>query len=321
MGGYAKENEPSSSVLPVMAYDEDHCEAWTDMLSGPPGAGDHTIVTLQNVSVDPVPVRWLRTIGEAAHTWERLETAGIATPKSWKLLAPLHINAACNDGDAEGALDQAQRLWEFTKRYVGRFHPRVPIPELEVDNPAWVSRLMEHGTNLYPHLPDHVKGTLGAMASKHDSGNSTDAHVTSYLLAHYEAYGRLDGVSFGGFPKRKNTIFIVPQSEDTFHQLMDLSEDAMNEAGIPPVHMKTNGNMLMVSSGLRSPHYYAHKGEPSLVGVTDKDRWPTVNRLSRKGINGRALEEIIKAVAYIESDIGGKDQIGELADMISSCLI
>lgn len=322
MGGYNSEDEPTQSGMRILAYDEEHFDAWMKLISDPAGARNHTIITLQNVSADSVPIRWLGTIAEAAQTWEQLDAAGIQPPTSWKLLAPLHINSACNEGDAEGALNQAQKLLTFTAAYLARFHPGVPIPELEVDDPAWVIELMEHGAQLYPHLPGHVRDTLSSMAAKHDSGNSTNAQVTSsYLLAHYEVYGRLNGKSFGGFAKRENAIFIVPQSEHTFHDLMDSSESAMRLVGIRPVPMIENGNILMVSSGLRSPHYYPHKGEPDLGSLNDRQRWPTVNQLSHRGINGRALKEIVDTVMYIESDIGGKSHIGELTEMIGECLL
>ncbi len=316
--GWSEKGEQEGAKLPVMVYDEEHLDQWMQLVEKQGGAKEHTLITIHAVSGDPAPVRWLANIIDGARVWEGLKEAGIEPPQTWKLMAPVHVNTGCNNGDIDAAMDNAVRLHNVAIGYLKTFHPSVPTPELETDEPSWVANLRKRGSALYPILPDRVRSELGGMSGKHANGDAGMSAAASYLLAHYEAYGRLDGTSLGGFASRKNAIFVVPQSEDRFIQLMDSSEASLRAIGFNPVPPTRGGNIIMVSQHLRSPHYYAHIGEPLLGDIVSPHQWPTVNQLAhRKGLNGVARNEIIGAIAYIEEDIGGKQNIGILTDIIN----
>ncbi len=322
----------ATRAIPVMAYDDDHYHRWRRWTKENE-LGDKSLYTLHTVNGNNVPVRWLVTIAETAQLIEGLAEYGIDPPKDWKLMAPLYINSACNNGNPDQALQKARQMEKVAQRYVADFHPHVTsligLPTLKTDNPEWVNPLQHYGRQIAGLLPLSVQEALLTMANNHhnDSEETDGSHqdpleerAATYLLAHYSAYGLVNGHFPSGFD-HSDALFLLPQSEDKFLSLITESRGAVETLGIGVGDFDTQNIGIMVSPTLRTPHYYPHTGEPLLSDLVHAQRWPTENRIHRtRGLNGYAQEEIIHSLALLEADMGGRQQISKLVNIVREIL-
>ncbi len=313
MMGDTERKSSDSSNLPVKPYDVNDAQAWVHGLRNG-GFADKTIRTLGSVNGGHIPIRWLVSIIDTAQTVEALLKHNVNPPQEWKQMFPVHINATCNDTNPQEGLRNAEILHRLSLAYLDHFHPRVPKPKLEIDKPEAVASFMKKGERFFPNLPDYIREELQKMAEKHSGEGSQKTAVAAYLLAHYNAYGLIDGDLF---PLVRNTIFILPQSEDRFLTMIEESKESIRELGLDIKDIEEQGSVVLISNRLRSPHYYPHKGEPTLENVYHPQQWPTPNQLHHtKGLNELARNEIIEGLRSIEEDIGGKKHLPELTNIL-----
>lgn len=319
-------------AIPVMAYDNDHYDRW-HRWTQENTLGDKSLYTLHTVNGNNVPIRWLVTVAETAQLIEGLAEHGIHPPREWKLMAPLYINSVCNNGNPDQALQKALQMELVAQRYIADFHPQtaslVGLPVLKTDNPDWVYPLQRYGRQIVPHLPSSVQDVLLAMTNNHhnheeepESNNHDplEERAATYLLAHYSAYGLVNGHFPSGF-NHSDALFVLPQSEDRFLSLVTESREAVEALGIKVGDFDAQNIGIMVSPTLRTPHYYPHTGEPLISDLVHEQRWPTENRVRHtRGLNGYAQEEIIRSLALLETDMGGKQQIGKLVKIVREVL-
>jgi hypothetical protein len=326
------DGEPMASDIPrmpVLAYDVEHQERWEAMM-GQGDLSDMTINTLHTVNGRDVPLRWLVSVIDTAKLMEGMQEVGITPPSEWKTLAPIHINTACNTGidDPEELVDVAEEsreaassLLAFTHSYLDQFHPTVIKPEMVLDDPNAVPAVFAKARELHGVLPDDVHDDLESMAGNHNHGDIGEEARTAYLIAHYNAYGLVNGTSgIHLFPEMRDVIYVLPQSEDRFITLMQRAEGALRETGIHPGTFEGQNTVITMSDILRTAHYYAHEGEPTLNAIRNPQQLPSANRVSHVGLNEYARQEVIAALQRIEEAIGGRTGIPGLVKAVNTHL-
>ncbi|MFA9288781.1 MAG: hypothetical protein ACEQSA_02805 [Weeksellaceae bacterium] len=251
-------------ILPLNQAHYDRLVKWGDEGT----LGDATIYTLHNVNGVPVPVRWWTVIEETAQAIEYMQKQGIKSPTKWLTMAPVHMNAKVNGTDAQHGLEQSERLLKMAHEYLLAAHPRVPLPEIQYDNPRAVELIVDLGSKLYPQLPKPVKEKLGNMARHNNKGAQEQSLRAAYLLAHVSAYGLADDM--GILPDRVGpSLYVVPQSEHAFIQMMNESVAAVTNAIGRPLRTGED-RVIALSETARTPHYLPHQHEPALV-----NGWPS----------------------------------------------
>lgn len=291
---------PSAWPFSVRWQDEQRIDKWLNegfdgknlIILGPPQA------------VDP-GIRILIPIVEMVQTMEIMRENGFGLPAPG-IRCPIYINAEVNHIPIEENESMAKSYIELAKRYFTVFHPDLPQPRLITDSQSGAGLLRNHASQIKGLLSSSTLDVLLGMAEKHSNGDTQESLVestTAYLLAHYAVYG------YGSLPEyytlEKQTLMLVSQSEQKFHNLME-AEIKNIVSTLPDVSLPTNdGNGSMVigySNVLKTAHYYPHKGERSLAQCNNL--WPTTNQLSRQtGLNGKARDEILAAIHVIEADI------------------
>jgi len=313
--------------------DEARFEAWINQ-----GFADKELAILGPPQVTTPGIRLLAPIIEMAQTLETIRQHGLKLPTP-SILAPIHINAWANNVEIEDNKKMAGLFHQLAINYFYAFHPKLaqeltalaiknfaeaspnqpipndlPIINLKTDQPEGVTSIAQAASQLKDQLSAATIEALLGKAVNHANGQTDllKEKVTGYLLAHYTVYGWLNLPEY--YPITKPTLYQVPQSEAQFDQLME-DEVEQVKTVLPETQEPDLENQGLVVVGfsdvLRSAHYYPHQGEPSLSAC--KNRWPTLNQLSRvPRLNGLAREEILKVIALIETDIGGKQNIEKL---------
>jgi len=308
---------------PVMAYDNDHQSRWQKTLvSG--SIDSRNIYTLHSVN-GPAPMRWLAGVVEMAQLLEGLSERGLNTPKNWISMAPIHINTAVNKGirneselhSAVGeGLDNARFLQRVAHGYLDRFHPEVPKPMLEIDDPTSALKIVDMGEEAASSLSDATLEKLNSMSKKHSSADDQTANSAAYLLAHFHAYGRVTGeTGISLFRPKENPIFVLPQSEDTFIRMLEEEQGALHEIIGSTQRFSEDDSIILMSKSLRTPHYYPHRGEPMLA---DGKLLSSQGLAFAPWLNDKAFNEINQATQLIRQDIGGFSPQAELASVIAA---
>ncbi len=320
---YAEYGDIATGIqFPLEVYDDTDLVTYEAMI-GSGSLANTTVVTLHSVGSQPVPIRWLGLIAQTAQALEVLQKHGIKPPKDWKLMAPVHLNAASNNLPQDG-VEQAERLTRLAQDYVAQFHPDLAVkPELELDDPDASRALIARGQEIVYQLPDNVLQRLSHMSgNRSEDINSEEALIrisraAGYLLGHYNAYGY---TSEGGFGDRQQgTLFIAPGSEEKFFAMMTSAQAVVTAAGIPVITPQDSNTARLLSPMIRTPHYYGHKGEPLLQQIRNVQDWNRSRNLGNQGINGRALDEIREVIALIDADVT-KARIPELVELIKGTL-
>ncbi|MGB4965795.1 MAG: hypothetical protein WBO77_01665 [Microgenomates group bacterium] len=318
---YAEYGDIATGIqFPLEVYDDTDLVTYEAMI-GSGSLANTTVVTLHSVGSQPVPIRWLGLIVQTAQALEVLQKHGIKPPKNWKLMAPIHLNAASNNLDPQDGVEQAQRLARLAQDYVAQFHPDLTVkPELELDNAAASQALIAWGYEMAHQLPDTVLQQLSHMSGNRSDEFDPDEAIrkaAGYLLGHYNAYGYTEQ---GGFSNRQQgSLFIVPQSEIKFFNMMESAQEVVTAAGIPVITPQDSNTARLLSPMIRTPHYYGHKGEPLLQQIRNVQDWNRSRNLGNQGINGRALDEIREVIALIDADVT-KARIPELVELIKGTL-
>lgn len=301
-------------------YDDTDLVTYEAMI-GSGSLANTTVVTLHSVGSQPVPIRWLGLVAQTAQTLGRFQKYGVQPPNEWKLMTPVHLNAATNNLDPRAGVEQAQSLARLAQEYVARFHPDLTVkPELELDDAAASQKLIARGPEIVYQLPDSVLQRLSRMSGNRNEKPVSDEDIirsAGYLLGHFNAYGySLEG----GFDNRqKGTLFIVPGSEERFFDMMIDAQEVVTAAGISVITPQDSNTARLLSPVIRTPHYYGHKGEPLLQHVRSIQDWNRSRNLGNQGINQHALDEIRAVVALIENDVT-RDRIPELVEIIKGTL-
>ena len=318
---YAEYGNPDvRNPFPYEVPDDSDHETYLGWLDSD-SLADKTLVTLHSVSAEPVPIRWLGLVAQTAQTLERFQDYGIQSPGDWKLMSPVHLNAAANNLDPRAGVKQAQSLARLAQGYVAQFHPDLAVkPELELDNAAASQALIAWGYEMAHQLPDTVLQQLSHMSGNRSDEFDPDEAIrkaAGYLLGHYNAYGYTEQ---GGFSNRQQgSLFIVPQSEIKFFNMMESAQEVVTAAGIPVITPQDSNTARLLSPMIRTPHYYGHKGEPLLQQIRNVQDWNRSRNLGNQGINGRALDEIREVIALIDADVT-KARIPELVELIKGTL-
>ncbi len=316
--------KPNDANMPTMAYDWDSAQKWREALKAN-SLGERTIYTLHSVN-GQVPMRWLAGIAETAQLIEGIREKGYQPPESWVTMAPIHINTAANidprsreelEVAVQEGMTNAQFLGRVAHGYLDRFHPSVPKPEIEYDSIDAALRILSEGDKASQGISPEGMNTLLNMSSKHARSGDPRNGAASYLLAHYDAYGLTYGETEAGlFKPKNNPLFVLPQSEDTFINLMEQERNNLRGHGALITLAESNAITLM-SKNLRTPHYYPHNSEPLLVdGVLLTDGMLAHSHVP----HGAAFTEILHATNLIRKDIGGGHFEGELSTIIQNSL-
>lgn len=260
-------------------------------------------------------IRLLGPIVELATTLEIMRASQLPLPEPL-ILAPIYINSWANSGDPARNSVAAEMFANLAQRYFAVFHPELPTPVLQTDQPQGIDQIAGLAQRLWQQVSLDGQQTLSTMALKHHQNHSDEnstrpeERTTAYLLAHYAVYGGLDLPDY--YPSPPNPLFLVPQAEATFRRLMGQEVNRLlDDRGY-----LSDPAIMTYSDTVTAPHYYPHRGEPSIAQATNQ--WPTRNIISRLGANGWAQAEIWKVVQMIEENIGGRNNVRKLQQEVLS---
>lgn len=288
------------SLWPFEIRQADQLRAERRLASGFAGTD---IVTLGPPQASIPGVRLIGPIVEMSQSLETMKKYGLGLPYP-KIFCPIHINAWANAIPIEANERMAEFYQALARRYFATFHPQLPLPELVVDTPELASAVANHAEAFAQRLPSEVLAELRQMSNNHTSakrGVEQEVKAAGYLLAHFVVYGWLPR-----WFHERSTLLLVPGSETRFEELMFNSAPAARDMGLSitiPKEDQEGPLIVGYSTTIRSPHYYCHKGEPTLAACINQWPRPSAIRGGIKGLNGHAQREIVEVVELIERDI------------------
>lgn len=297
-------NRDSAWLFSIRWLDEQRFEHWLKQ-----GFAGKNLVILGPPQITDPGIRLLVPIAEMAQTMEAMQTYNLGIPEP-VIFCPIHINAWANEVETESNQAMADFYHSLACRYFKTFHPRLPLPILKTDQQAGVEEIAQLASAVKDSLSKDTLEELLRMANNHANELEIETlmeKTAGYLIAHYVAYRWLPMPSY--YDISEPTLFLIPQSEEKFHDLMEAETVTIALKGIVEPDNNPEGTMVIAYSNiLIRAHYYPHQSEPSLARCANQ--WPTRNQLSRMSrLNCRARDEICTGVQLIEADIQGKQNI------------
>lgn len=319
------ESQSNNSVFPfAIRWQDEH--RWNHWLET--GFGKKEIVSLGTVGsltkkgalIEP-GIRIIAAVAQLAQVAQTVKNHGLGTPLP-VLFYPAYINATANSGSVDLNLQYASLFHDMAERYFEIFHPDLPSPQSLVDQPSGVEELEKIAPNLIGQLQPQTIEEILQMALNHNlNPNISNPELIHrsvlYLLAHYLAYGW--GKMSSYVTNGRQRLFVVPQSEAEFQTMLEREFKVVSQY-IPLTPLTDNeiGDVVLgFSNTLRTPHYYAHVNEPSIMHLNDRlrTRNELAHKINSKGINGSAQTEIWTAIEYLIKCVG-KDNIPILMNKV-----